>query len=181
MFCRIPFIVVFAACVSSAVSETLEFNLFAYGKLASSGLQLFYGDGQAYVGGAPSFVKESVNISLVMVEGGDKFVARANTTSPAWPTEPTMYVDLTEGAAISVGFTTDNKTLPDGATSVGFGLYGGWVFHKQDDADIEMKFLATPTNETGIYLVKWNAASTKTRDAIPISLRTQAPVVFGDK
>ena len=91
-----------------------------------------------------------------MTEGDDKFRAKANSTgtssAPSWSTEPTMYVDLTEGATNPVGFTTGNETLPSGATVVGFGLYGGWAFHKQKDASLEMKFLATPTNETGIYL-----------------------------
>jgi hypothetical protein len=63
-----------------------------------------------------------------------------------------MYVDLTEGATNPIGFVNDNETLPSGASTVGFGLYGGWAFHKQNNANIEMKFLATPTNETGIYL-----------------------------
>ncbi|KAL1595208.1 hypothetical protein SLS60_009896 [Paraconiothyrium brasiliense] len=155
MFCKLSLITILAAYVSSAVSEDIEFQLFAYGKLASSGLQLFYGDGQAYVGGTPSFVTESVNISLVMTEGDDKFVAKANTTAAStldWSPEPTMYIDMTEGVANPIGFAKDNETLPSNATTVGFGLYGGWAFHKPDDADIEMKFLATPTNETGIYL-----------------------------
>ncbi|KAL5433875.1 hypothetical protein PMIN05_008128 [Paraphaeosphaeria minitans] len=118
MFGKFSSIAVLFMCVANAVSEDTEFKLFAYGKLASLGLQLFYGDGQAYVGGTPSFVKESVNISLVMAEGGDVFVAKANTTGPIWSTEPTM--------------------------------------------------------------VKWNAASTKASDGIPISLRTQAPVALDD-
>ncbi|KAL5447409.1 hypothetical protein PMIN06_007492 [Paraphaeosphaeria minitans] len=130
MFGKFSSIAVLFMCVANAVSEDTEFKLFAYGKLASSGLQLFYGDGQAYVGGTPSFVKESVNISLVMAEGGDVFVAKANTTGPIWSTEPTMYVDLTEGATNPIGFTQDSKTLPSGTSSVGFGLYGGWAFHK---------------------------------------------------
>jgi hypothetical protein len=87
-----------------------------------------------------------------MTEGDDKFVAKANTTAISTLAGPTMYVDLTEGAANPIGFVKDNETLPGGASTVGFGLYGGWAFHKQNDANIEMKFLAAPTNETGIYL-----------------------------
>lgn len=63
-----------------------------------------------------------------------------------------MYIDLTEGAVNPVRFALDNETLPSGASSVGFGLYGGWAYHKKDNATIEMNFLATPTNETGVYL-----------------------------
>lgn len=65
--------------MGSAVAADAEFKLFGYGKLVSSGLQMVYGDGefqnlqhsershsftgQAYLGGTPSFVKTSVNIS----------------------------------------------------------------------------------------------------------------------
>ncbi|KAJ4303507.1 hypothetical protein N0V90_002403 [Kalmusia sp. IMI 367209] len=164
----------FAACIANVVSEETDFQLFAYGKTEKSGLQLFYGDG-----GTPSFVKEAVNITLSMTDDDTKFIAKADSTV-SWSSSPTMYVDLTDGAANPVGFVTDNGTLPSGATVVGFGLYGGWAFHKQNDSALEMKFLATPTNETGIYLVKWNAATTKASDDIPISLRTQAPVALTD-
>lgn len=129
-----------------------------------------------------------------MTGEGSKFVAKSNTTTHAWSTDPMMYIDMTEGTNNPVGFIHDNETLPSGASTVGFGLYGGWAFHKQGDSEIEMKFLAAPTNETGIYLlviqgfflikltscrVKWNAASTTTSNDIPISLRTQVPVALG--
>lgn len=90
-----------------------------------------------------------------MTEGESQFVVKTNKTAASASeraSKEMMYVDLTEGAANPVGFTMDNKTLPKGASAVGFGLYGGWAFHKQGNADLEMKFLATPTNETGIYL-----------------------------
>lgn len=90
-----------------------------------------------------------------MAEGDDRFMAKANSTGTrtmSWTSQPTMYVDLTEGAANPVGFTTDNDTLSSSATVVGFGLYGGWAFHKQESESLEMNFLAEPTNETGIYL-----------------------------
>ncbi|KAF1979902.1 hypothetical protein BU23DRAFT_108213 [Bimuria novae-zelandiae CBS 107.79] len=180
MYCKLPLLTALAACITSVVSEDLGFPLFAYGKVAKSGLRLSYADGLAYIGGFPSFAKEAVNITLSLAEGDDKFVAKGNSTgtAPSLSSKPTMYVDVTEGASNPVGFTTDNETLPSGATAVGFGLYGGWVFHKQQNSSLEMKFIATPTNETGIFLVKWNAAATKASDDIAISLRTQVPVAL---
>jgi hypothetical protein len=50
------------------------------------------------------------------------------------------------------------------------------AFHKEGDEVIEMKFIATPTNETDIYLIKWDAGGTKASDDVAVSLRTQAPV-----
>lgn len=63
-----------------------------------------------------------------------------------------MYIDTTEGSLNAVGFVQGNQTLGDGSTTTGFGLYGGWAFHTNDESTIEMKFVATPTNETDIYL-----------------------------
>lgn len=63
-----------------------------------------------------------------------------------------MYVDTTDGAMNAVGFVAGNETAPDGATVTGFGLYGGWAFHRDDSSSIEMKFIASPTNETDVYL-----------------------------
>lgn len=79
------------------------------------------------------------------------FVANPDN-STNWPSARTMYVDVTEGAVEPVGFALANETLRDGKTTSGFGLYGGWAFHKQNSSAIEMKFIATPTNETDIYL-----------------------------
>ena len=80
-----------------------------------------------------------------------KFVARPERTMD-WPSEPTLFIDITEGAMNPVGFVKGNETVPHGTEVSGFGLYGGWAFHKNAEASIEMKFLATPTNETDLYL-----------------------------
>ncbi|KAF2687907.1 hypothetical protein K458DRAFT_414976 [Lentithecium fluviatile CBS 122367] len=176
MFCKVTVLVALAACAESVVSAGVEFHLYAYGNGIKSGLQLFYGDGQAYVGAsAPTFVTEAVNITLSQAEEGTEFVATPDTTVD-WDSEPTMYIDTTEGAINAVGFVKGNETLGDGETTTGLGLYGGWAFHKVENSTIEMKFIATPTNESDIYLIKWNAGGTKASDEVAVSLRTQAPV-----
>ncbi|KAF2799929.1 hypothetical protein K505DRAFT_229909 [Melanomma pulvis-pyrius CBS 109.77] len=164
----------FLVCVDKAVYAQSNFSLYAYGKGIEPGLQLFYGDGQAYLGSsAPSFVSQAVNVS----SGEDaEFVATPNRTVDGWSAEPTLFIDLTEGANNPIGFVKKNESLGSGSTVSGFGLYGGWAFHKDDGGPIAMKFLASPTNETGIYLVKWNAGATRADDDVPISLRTLAPV-----
>ena len=170
MACKFGFFTAVLASILGTAWSEMEFELFAYGKVARPGLRLCYADGLAYIGGFPSSSEEMANITrkvrnrlvrmilttaVSMAEDSDRFVARASSAGsddPSWFSERTMFVDLTEGATSAVGFVADSERLPTGATTVGFGLYGGWAFHKQADTSLEMKFVAAPTNETGIYL-----------------------------
>jgi hypothetical protein len=111
-----------------------------------------------------------------------------------WSGLPILAVDNSTGASNPVSFVNENDTENVGSIS-GFGLYGGWAFHKNGAGEVEMKFIATPTNESGIYLyvclplqnraggltagrVKWNAAASKSEDDISIALRTLAPTTI---
>jgi hypothetical protein len=80
-----------------------------------------------------------------------EFLATPDRTIEGWE-EPAFAIDLTEGVNNPVKFVKANSTLGSDATVSGFGLYGGWAFHKDNGGPIAMKFLASPTNETGIYL-----------------------------
>lgn len=88
-----------------------------------------------------------------MAQVGDdaEFEATPDETVENW-TGAYMAIDLTEEANNPVKFVNPNDTAPSGATKTGFGLYGGWAFHKDGDGPVAMNFLASPTNETGIYL-----------------------------
>lgn len=88
-----------------------------------------------------------------VAESGDdvQFVATPDRTTD-WTALPTMYVDNSTDAYSPIGFVLGNETLGDGLSDSGFGLYGGWAFHKNGDGEVEMKFHATPTNETDVYL-----------------------------
>lgn len=82
MLYQLYLVTVLVACVDSVVSAQ-NFSLYAYGTGITSGLQLFYGDGQssvasqderltipkgqAYVGtSAPSFLSQAVNITRTL-------------------------------------------------------------------------------------------------------------------
>lgn len=80
-----------------------------------------------------------------------EFLASPDSTVD-WASQLTMYVDTTGGSLNTVGFVKGNETVQGSGTTSGFGLYGGWAFHKNSEEAIEMKFVATPTNETDIYL-----------------------------
>ncbi|KAF2195355.1 hypothetical protein K469DRAFT_722603 [Zopfia rhizophila CBS 207.26] len=160
------------------MSATSNFSLYAYSTDITPGLKLFYGDGQAYVGThPPSFVLQSVNISLSETDESTEFVATPDRAMD-WASQPTMYIDTTSDAFNPVGFTIGNETVDNSSTVTRFGLYGGWAFHRDDEGIVEMKFYATPINETDIYLVRWNAGSSKTVDRISISLRTVALIII---
>ncbi|KAF2819689.1 hypothetical protein CC86DRAFT_471788 [Ophiobolus disseminans] len=169
------------ACANSAFAATINnFTLYAYGKDIQAGMKMYYGDGKAYVGlKAPSFVSEAVDITLSNTDD-QKFVVTANGTT-GWKSHPSMYIGAETGDVKSVGFKFDNETKADGAIVTGFGLFGGWAYNNIEAGAIEMSFVATPTNETDVYQVKWNAAGTKvTGNDVPISLRTEAPVTPED-
>ncbi|KAF2027241.1 hypothetical protein EK21DRAFT_115009 [Setomelanomma holmii] len=170
-------VLAYATCTIASVPN---FSLYAYGKDLQSGLKLYYGDGLAYVGlQAPSFVTEAVNITLSLTDD-EKFVAMPGGTVE-WSSQPTMYIGANSGDLKVVGFTVGNETASTNSTVDGFGLFGGWAFNNMDAGEIEMKFVASPTNETNVYQVKWNAASTKVSGSdVPISLRTAAPAVPRD-
>ncbi|KAF9696686.1 hypothetical protein EKO04_005212 [Ascochyta lentis] len=168
-----------SACAASVVSAANSFSLYAYGDNLPTGMKLFHADGQAYLGHkAPSFAAEAVNITLALTEDL-RFVASPEG-SVSWTSQPSMYIGADAGDMKTVGFVSEDK-IPEGATIKGFGLFGGWAYNNQKAGAIEMNFVATPANETGLYQIKWNAASTKIAgDHVPISLRTEAPATPQD-
>ncbi|KAF1963349.1 hypothetical protein CC80DRAFT_541284 [Byssothecium circinans] len=148
MLFKLALLAILATSIETAfaAADGSNFKLYAYGTKMKSGLRLFYGDGQAYIGhSAPTFVKEAVKITLTKPENSTEFVA-APDTAMKWESQPIMYINTTEGAMNPVGFIKNNETLGEGASAIGFGL------------------------------VKWNAGGSKTSDDFSISLRTMAPI-----
>ncbi|OCL07333.1 hypothetical protein AOQ84DRAFT_440255 [Glonium stellatum] len=174
------------SCVSASAlkpranqATPTTFKLYAYGPNITNGLRFFYGDGQAYIGSsAPPSVTQAVNITLTSTDSDTTFLVNADSATTNWTSQPMMYIDTTTNAFEPVGFTTSNTTLSEGEVTEGFGLYGGWAFHLNDAGTVDMNFYASPTEENDVYLVKWNAASTKATDGISIALRTEAPMVI---
>jgi hypothetical protein len=79
-------------------------------------------------------------------------VATPEEDNVAWPAHPVMYIDTNPKSSEAVGFAFSNATLNGTMSATGFGLYGGWAFHKGADAEVEMKFYATPTEDNDVYL-----------------------------
>ncbi|KAJ8112717.1 hypothetical protein OPT61_g4980 [Boeremia exigua] len=130
--------------------------------------------GKAYIGHqAPNFAAKAVNVTFSLTD--DSKLAASPEDNVSWSKDPIMYIGAEVDDVKTVGFVSEDE-IPQGVTVKGFGLFGGWAYNKQKSGAIEMNFIATPTNEHGLYQVKWNAASTKVSgDHIPVSLRTEAP------
>lgn len=67
-----------------------------------------------------------------------------------WTTNPSMYIGAEEGDIKSVGFVSNYKNVSSGATVTNFGLFGGYAYNDAAGS-IEMYFVTSPTNESGIY------------------------------
>ncbi|KAJ4992509.1 hypothetical protein SVAN01_01892 [Stagonosporopsis vannaccii] len=187
MLFQLSSIVTLLACTQRVASAAASFSLYAYGSNLPTGMKLFHADGQAYLGHqAPSF--EAVNITrgckatsrepvltkAVSLTEDLRFEASPEGNA-SWSKLPSMYIGTDANDLKTVGFASEDD-VPDGTIVKGFGLFGGWAYNNQNAGAIEMNFVATPANETGLYKIKWNTASTKvTHDCVPISLRTEAP------
>lgn len=91
-------------------------------------------------------------LTSLVSEQGENIQFVASPESPMnWSTLPILAVDNTTGASNPVSFVNSNDTEDAGSVS-GFGLYGGWAFHKNGAGEVEMKFIATSTNESDVYL-----------------------------
>lgn len=117
-------------------------------------------------------LRPAVSMSNSMVLGAPENGTSANFTSAP------LYIPTSDSGPMSVGFNGDNSTSTD-RNSTGFDFYGAWLFHRSTDGHIEMNWFASPTDDTDILQIKWDAsgaAGTQT-SATAISLRTMPPVV----
>ena len=78
-----------------------------------------------------------------------RFVASPDS-NVTWKSRPSMYIGTDAGDTKTVGFVSEDN-IPKGATVKGFGLFGGWAYNNQKAGAIEMNFVATPANESGLY------------------------------
>lgn len=87
--------------------------------------------------------------SIVALTDDLRFVASPEG-NVSWPKQPSMYIGADADDLKTVGFATEDE-VSEGVTVKGFGLFGGWAYNNQKAGVIEMNFVATPANETGIY------------------------------
>ncbi|KAK4546389.1 hypothetical protein LTR36_002066 [Oleoguttula mirabilis] len=139
-----------------------------------SGLPLFYGDGVAYIGNVrPQNISFATNVTFAEVD--EQLVASPTnltlTTDGNWTT-PRLFIDQTAGAFDSAGFTTSSNTT---VTTTGFTLFGTLLVWESTAGLLESKWYATPTDQEGLWYLKWNVDNVLAMSAVPLVLKNLAP------
>lgn len=118
----------------------------------------------------------------------------------------TLYIVPTSGSFTQVGFyessnsstyhaftdlalqtqltlSSPGSTLPTGAVTTGFTLFGASLAYQATDGSLELQFWAQATNTTGVWELIWNAGGEggESVDGLaitPVTLKTMAPIVL---
>lgn len=85
-----------------------------------------------------------------------------------------MFINTASDATDQVAFTT-NSSLGSDNTATGFGLYGAWLFHEQEQNALDMNFFVVATEDEDIYALKWNGAGSEAPTGVSVAVRTEAP------
>lgn len=119
---------------------------------------------------------------------------------------PTLYIVPTSGSFTQVGFydssssstyhafpyptlqltlLSPGSTLPTGAVTTGFTLFGTSLAYQATDGSFELQFWGQATNTTGVWELIWNAGgeggvSVDGLAITPVTLKTMAPIVLTD-
>lgn len=95
----------------------------------------------------------------------------ANSTNS---TTGTFYIVTSDDAFEPSGFATSNTTVPDGAVTDGFIIYGSQVMYNSGTT-YEAQFWAVPQNGTDEAQIYWNEDGASQDGAVPVSLKTTSP------
>ncbi|OJD38658.1 cytochrome p450 protein [Diplodia corticola] len=174
-----------ASSIASAASVPLEARaaafdskmVYAYGATPDAGIggvRLTYGDGTAFVGNRPpSNVSVASNITFSWDSSSGPIGISPNSSNVTFGQSQYFYINPNGSAFDSVQIS--DSAPSDSYTDTGFVFYGNWLFWKSDAGKLESKFYATPSDENGVWTLKWNAGSSDDGTSVPISLRTIAP------
>ncbi|KAF8853077.1 hypothetical protein BDZ45DRAFT_729743 [Acephala macrosclerotiorum] len=186
------FAVLALSAVSSAASlphrrsSESGITLYAYGTSAN-GAAIWYADGLAYFGGGDASFDATVktNVSFTL-DPDDTTVAW--TIQPNATTNPTvsfnetlsLYIIPTNDSFVQAGFASSNSSsLPTGAVTTGFTLFGTSVAYAASESDYEMMFWANATTTEGVFALYWNAGSSSAPDtSFAVVVKTTPPISF---
>ena len=99
----------------------------------------------------------------------------SNSSSISNSTSLTLSVDTTSGNITPASFNASS-----GYTSIGFLLYGSAIARKTSKGLLETNFVATRTENDGVYSLAYNSGALLTDDteAINVMLKTIPPAAF---
>jgi hypothetical protein len=97
-----------------------------------------------------------------------------------------LYINPTSNSFDQIGFyssSNSSTTLPTGAVTTGFSLFGSALSYQDSAGSLEMQFSAMQTNTTDVWRLMWNAGGqggvTVDGFAItPVTLKTSPPAVL---
>jgi hypothetical protein len=115
-------------------------------------------------------VEHAANTEAVsMVDS--QLTAYPNETSlqTSWTTTR-LWIDDSDGAFISAGFTEASNTT---ATTTGFVMFGTTLMW-EGDSGIESKWFGAPTGQEGLWFLKWNVENAIETNVVPIVLKDRA-------
>ncbi|KFY13666.1 hypothetical protein V492_03118 [Pseudogymnoascus sp. VKM F-4246] len=174
---------------SQAVDPTSasNFTLYAYGRNIT-GLTVFYADGLAYIGTTPpSGASVTSNITFSTSDStSETSTWNVTSTNSAFSITPSLYIVPTDRTFEQVGFySSNNSSLPTGAVTTGFVLFGNYLSYIASDGTMQQQFWAQATDIAGTWKLMWNAGGEGGVAAdgfmiTPVSIKVRAPLVMGN-
>ncbi|KFY37259.1 hypothetical protein V494_04840 [Pseudogymnoascus sp. VKM F-4513 (FW-928)] len=174
---------------SQAVDPTSASNLtlYAYGRNIT-GLTVFYADGLAYIGTTPpSGASVTSNITFSTSDStSETSTWNVTSTNSAFSITPSLYIVPTDRTFEQVGFySINNSSLPTGAVTTGFVLFGNYLSYIASDGTMQQQFWAQATDIAGTWKLMWNAGGEGGVAAdgfmiTPVSIKVRAPLVMGN-
>ncbi len=89
-----------------------------------------------------------------------------------------LYIVDSDASFAAAGFITNNSTVPSGAVTSGFRLFGGQLVYLDSNGTMEAQFWATTTSSTGVWSLMWNSAGTSEDNSVPVAIKTKAPAAL---
>jgi hypothetical protein len=68
--------------------------------------------------------------------------------------------------------TSSNATLPTGAVTTGFSIFGTQVVYYDSDSQILSQFWAQTTDDESVWRVVWNSDGEAEDDSVPVVLKS---------
>lgn len=121
-------------------------------------------------------IKLRTNSATVNLGTDNSLLGNPNATSgestPTWSNLTFMVPDTTSSSH-DVGFT--NSTTTSERSSSGFIFYDQFLLHRNLDGSLKSLWYAVPTEDEGVWYLRWNSTGDDTEGQVLVSLKATAP------
>ncbi|ORY63849.1 uncharacterized protein BCR38DRAFT_474443 [Pseudomassariella vexata] len=153
-------------------------TIYAWGT-GLSGLPVFAGtDGIAYMAASPPANLSALtwDIDITGTAPWNVTMAENSTSSSVNTTNSrSFFIVSSSDAYAPCGFVPKNGSMPEGGQTAGFIKWGSDVMVK-NGSTYTSQFWAQSTSDEGIWSLMWNSDGSSQDNAIPVLLKTTAPV-----